>query len=40
MPHVLAAEGGYQAFTLHGGEWAILAFSGSPPCSPSASGST
>ena len=28
MPHVLAAEGGYQAFELHGGEWAILAFSG------------
>src|SRR3954454_12287028 len=28
MPHVLAAEGGYQAFQLHGGEWAILAFSG------------
>ena len=28
MPHVLAAEGGYQAFSLHGGEWAILAFSG------------
>jgi K(+)-stimulated pyrophosphate-energized sodium pump len=28
MPHVLAAEGGYQAFTLHGGEWAILGFSG------------
>ena len=24
MTHVLAAEGGYQAFTLHGGEWAIL----------------
>ena len=24
MTHVLAAEGGYQVFTLHGGEWAIL----------------
>src|SRR5262245_58338970 len=24
MPHVLAAEGGYQSFTLAGGEWAIL----------------
>src|SRR3954447_19761687 len=24
MTHVLAAEGGYQIFTLHGGEWAIL----------------
>ena len=24
MTHVLAAEGGYQTFTLHGGEWAIL----------------
>ena len=28
MPHVLAAEGGYQEFVLNGGEWAILAFSG------------
>src|SRR3954453_22468549 len=28
MPHVLAAEGGYQVFTLQGGEWAILIFSG------------
>src|SRR4051794_26058520 len=28
MPHVLAAEGGYQVFTLKGGEWAILIFSG------------
>ncbi|MEJ7584273.1 MAG: sodium-translocating pyrophosphatase [Acidimicrobiales bacterium] len=25
--HVFAAEGGYQQFELHGGEWAILAFS-------------
>src|SRR5258705_5161164 len=25
--HALAAEGGYQVFTLHGGEWAWLAFS-------------
>ncbi|HEY3831186.1 MAG TPA: sodium-translocating pyrophosphatase [Acidimicrobiia bacterium] len=24
MSHLLAAEGGYQTFTLHGGEWAIL----------------
>jgi len=24
MMHVLAAEGGYQQFQLHGGEWAIL----------------
>ena len=24
MTHVLAAEGGYQTFYLHGGEWAIL----------------
>ena len=24
MLDVLAAEGGYQAFTLHGGEWAVL----------------
>ena len=24
MTHVLAAEGGYQQFTLHGGEWVIL----------------
>ena len=24
MTHLLAAEGGYQAFTLNGGEWAIL----------------
>jgi len=24
MTHVLAAEGGYQNFHLHGGEWAIL----------------
>src|SRR5690348_1587105 len=24
MTHVLAAEGGYQVFTLHGGEWLIL----------------
>ena len=24
MTHVLATEGGYQEFTLHGGEWAIL----------------
>src|SRR3954470_17818584 len=24
MSHLLAAEGGYQRFTLHGGEWAIL----------------
>jgi K(+)-stimulated pyrophosphate-energized sodium pump len=24
MPHVLAAEGGYQTFYLHGGEWLIL----------------
>src|SRR5512147_390908 len=24
MTHVLAAEGGYQEFTLHGGEWTIL----------------
>ena len=24
MTHVLAAEGGYQEFTLHGGEWVIL----------------
>ncbi|MDQ1519087.1 MAG: K(+)-stimulated pyrophosphate-energized sodium pump, partial [Actinomycetota bacterium] len=24
MTHVLAAEGGYQTFTLHGGEWLIL----------------
>src|SRR3954463_11072325 len=24
MTHLLAAEGGYQIFTLHGGEWAIL----------------
>src|SRR4051794_5251107 len=23
MSHVLAAEGGYQVFTLHGGEWVI-----------------
>ena len=28
MLHVLAAEGGYQEFVLHGGEKAILAFSG------------
>ncbi len=26
MP-LFAAEGGYQAFDLHGGEWAILVFS-------------
>jgi K(+)-stimulated pyrophosphate-energized sodium pump len=25
--NVLAAEGGYQAFDLHGGEWAVLGFS-------------
>ncbi|MBW8826088.1 MAG: sodium-translocating pyrophosphatase [Acidobacteria bacterium] len=25
--HLLASEGGYQAFNLHGGEWAWLAFS-------------
>ncbi|MBV9953232.1 MAG: sodium-translocating pyrophosphatase, partial [Acidimicrobiia bacterium] len=25
--HVLAAEGGYQAFHMHGGEWAIILFS-------------
>ena len=24
MPATLAAEGGYQDFTLHGGEWAVL----------------
>jgi len=24
MTHVLAAEGGYQTFQLHGGEWTIL----------------
>src|SRR4051794_22676162 len=24
MSHVLGAEGGYQTFTLHGGEWFIL----------------
>ena len=24
MTHVLAAEGGYQQFTLHGSEWLIL----------------
>ena len=24
MTHVLGGEGGYQTFTLHGGEWAIL----------------
>src|SRR5689334_6585830 len=24
MTHVLAAEGGYQTFTMNGGEWAIL----------------
>ena len=24
MTHVLAAEGGYQTFYLHGGEWLIL----------------
>src|SRR6476659_9581025 len=24
MSHLLAAEGGYQAFQLHGGEWLIL----------------
>src|SRR5438105_14883239 len=24
MTHVLAAEGGYQTFYLHGGEWTIL----------------
>src|ERR671929_235347 len=24
MTHTLAAEGGYQAFHLHGGEWVIL----------------
>ena len=24
MTHILAAEGGYQEFTLSGGEWAIL----------------
>src|ERR1044071_2024204 len=28
MSSILAAEGGYQEFVLHGGEWAILAFSG------------
>ena len=28
MSHLLAAEGGYQAFTLHGGEWFWLVFSG------------
>ncbi|MBI2708355.1 MAG: sodium-translocating pyrophosphatase [Actinobacteria bacterium] len=28
MLRVLAAEGGYQAFQLKGGEWAVLAFSG------------
>src|SRR5215207_5191466 len=25
--NVLAAEGGYQVFDLHGGEWAVLGFS-------------
>ena len=24
MTHLQAAEGGYQTFYLHGGEWAIL----------------
>ena len=24
MTHVLGAEGGYQTFTLHGGEWLIM----------------
>src|SRR4051812_9825709 len=28
MNSILAAEGGYQEFVLHGGEWAVLAFSG------------
>ena len=28
MTSILAAEGGYQEFVLHGGEWAILALSG------------
>jgi K(+)-stimulated pyrophosphate-energized sodium pump len=28
MTSILAAEGGYQEFVLHGGEWAVLAFSG------------
>ena len=28
MTHVLAAEGGYQQFTLHGSEWVILIGSG------------
>ena len=28
MSPVFAAEGGYQSFALHGGEWAILALSG------------
>jgi len=27
MHHVLAAEGGYQPFELHGGEWVVLALS-------------
>src|SRR5205823_3547106 len=27
MIHLLAAEGGYQEFTLHGGEWFWLVFS-------------
>jgi K(+)-stimulated pyrophosphate-energized sodium pump len=28
MNHLLAAEGGYQEFTLQGGEWAVLGLSG------------
>ena len=24
MTSILATEGGYQAFTLHGGEWLVL----------------
>jgi K(+)-stimulated pyrophosphate-energized sodium pump len=28
LAHVLAAEGGWQQFTLRGGEWAILGFAG------------
>ena len=31
MTHVQAAEGGYQTFYLHGGEWAILLGSVWPP---------
>ncbi|MEZ5265095.1 MAG: hypothetical protein R2755_25705 [Acidimicrobiales bacterium] len=39
MSQFLAAEGGYQAFTLAGGEWFVLIASALTAPSPSAWGS-